>query len=398
MTGELARLAGPPVRIVRGREGVLAWKDRLVELSRRAAQTNAMAWLEHDLARPLFALKRPTLILIMGGGADGANELRAAVLLYEHRVFGVGSRLFFSDYHGAAKTVIAAEGERARAAFIASELLMQEGALMVHISYEGDQPQMDAAGRGRQAEEQRWTWAIRQRQAIGYLLVKDTVDATLAQLGKHTRRNLRYYRRRAEAELGQELVDHPELTRDEFVAFTRRCSYALTDEQAARRYEGIQNMPAKYLYLGLRAANGEWLSLIGGHTHESDIQIDWQMNRADMPSYSLCTVMRSHLIEHAVRHQTRRLFFVGGTAHSIRSAMTPVKIADLVVLHDKLPRKALSRMTRPNGFAREMLSNTALEWHRWWRIPSLYDQRGSWRKDPGREGPDELPEAHRLRG
>jgi hypothetical protein len=55
-------------------------------------------------------------------------------------------------------------------------------------------------------------------------------------------------------------------------------------------------------------------------------------------------------------------------------------------------------MARPDSFAREMLSNTALEWHRWWRIPALHDQRGSSRKDPDRAGTDELPAVNRLRG
>jgi hypothetical protein len=399
MTGELAWLEGSPVRIVRGREGVLAWKDQLVELSRRSGPANAMTQLEHDLARPAFARKRPTLILTMGRGADGADELQAAVLLYEHLILGAGCRLFFADYHGATRTVIAPEDERARAAFIASEFLMQQGALLVHISYEGEQPRMDAAGRGRRTEGRRLTWAIRQRQTIGYVPVEATVDATLANLGKHTRRNLRYYRRRAEADLGQELIDHPELTRDEFVAFNRICSYPLTDEQALRRHEALQHMPSKYLYLGLRTATGDWLSLIGGRIHEGNTHIEWQMNRADMPSYSLCTLMRSHLIEHEVKCKTRRIYFVGGTSHSIRTAMVPeVKIADLVVLHYKLPRKALCRMARPDSFAREMLSNTALEWHRWWRIPALHDQRGSSRKDPDRAGTDELPAVNRLRG
>jgi hypothetical protein len=54
-------------------------------------------------------------------------------------------------------------------------------------------------------------------------------------------------------------------------------------------------------------------------------------------------------------------------------------------------------MARPDSFAREMLSNTALEWHRWWRIPSLHDERGLGRKDPERVDPGTLG-AHRLRG
>jgi hypothetical protein len=332
MTEEAAWLQSPPVRVVRGRRNVLTWKAQLAELSHRCGQADAIALLEEDLARPAFARKRPTLILITGGG--GQDGLQAAVLLYEHRIFGVGSRLFSADYQGATRTVIAPEGERARAAFTASEFLIKHGALMVHVSYEGEQPRLDPVGRERRAEGRKLTWAIRQRQSTGYLLVQDTVDATLATLGKHTRRNLRYYRRRAEAELGHKAIDHPKITRDEFMAFNRTCSYPLTQEQAARRYQSTQHLPSGYLYLGLKAANGDWLSLIGGRVHEAATHIEWQMNRADMPSYYLSTVMRSHLIEHEVKRRTKRIYFVGGTPQSMSTALIPAGgIADLVVLH-----------------------------------------------------------------
>jgi hypothetical protein len=334
-----------------------------------------MAQLEEDLARPAFARKRPTLVLTMGRGPDGADELQAAVLLYEHRIFGVGCRLFFADYLGAARAVIAPEGERIRTAFAAGELLLQQGALLIHVSYEGDEPRLggEVGDTGLKP-----MWAMRRRQSIGYVQVEDTVDATLASLGKHTRRNLRHYRRRAEADLGQVVIDHPELSCDEFVGFSRACSYPLTEEQAVKRFAAIQHLSPKYLYLGLRAANGEWLSLIGGRREGDNTYIEWQMNRADMPNYSLCTVMRSHLIDYEVQRRSKRVYFVGGTTHSIRSALIPeVKIADLVVLHPWLPRWALKRMARPDSFVREMLSNTALEWHPWRPIPLLPGPRRS---------------------
>jgi hypothetical protein len=342
---------------------VLAWKDRLVELSHRCGQAGAMAQLEEDLARPAFAHKRPTLILTIGRRQDGADQLQAAVLLYEQRIFGVGSRLFFADYVGAARAVIAPEGERTRAAFIASELLLQRGALLIHVAYEGDQPRLGgdvAHGRSKPV------WAMRRRQSIGYVLVQDTVDATLASLGKHTRRNFRHYRRRAEADLGQVLIDHPELSSEEFVSFSRVCSYPLTEEQAVKRHAAIQHLSPRYRYLGLKAANGDWLSLIGGRHEENNTYIEWQMNRGDMPAYSLCTLMRSHLIDYEVEQRSKRVYFVGGTNHSIRSALIPeLKIADLVVLHPLLPRWALKRLARPDSFVKEMLSNSALEWHPW---------------------------------
>jgi hypothetical protein len=379
----------PPQRILRGRKAILAWKDQLVELSHRCGQAGAMAQLEDDFARPAFSRKQPTLVLTAGRGPDGAEELESAVLLYEHRILEVGCRLFSADYLGATRTVIAPDGERACAAFAASEVLLQQGALLVHVSYEGDEPRLNAAGSDAAAQGHVPIWAIRQRQSIGYLRVEDTVEATLANLGKHTRRNLRHYRRRAEADLGHVAIDHPELTREEFAAFSRTCSYPLTAEQAAKRHEATLHMPSSHMYLGLRAANGDWLSLIGGRHDGPNTHIEWQMNRADMPSYSLCTLMRSHLIDYEVARGSKRVYFVGGTPHSIRAALVPdVKIADLLVVRGGLPRWALERLARPDSFVKEMLSNTALEWHPWQRVPLL--------PGPRRSAPQPLPDSSPL--
>lgn len=359
--------AALPVQVVRGRAAVLSWKEKLVALSERCGQSGAMAHLEYYLARPAFVRKKPTLILTFRRDRD---DLEAAVLVYEYQVMGIGCRLVVSDYVGTFQTVIAPAGERAKAAFVAGKILAQRGALLAHVSYEGEQPRMDPVARERRAAGGWMTWAILQRQTIGYVRVEDTVDATLAHLGKHTRRNLRYYRRRADTTLKQELIDHPQITVNEFVNFSRVCTFPLTEAQALKRHGTIKQMPPNYLFLGIRAANGDWLSMIGGRSHEGNTHIEWQMNRADMSSHSLCTLMRSHLIEYEVNRKTRKIYFVGGTGHSIRTALIPeVKVADLMVLNGWVPRRLLLKLAPPDSFVGEMLANTALEWHRWWRIP-----------------------------
>jgi hypothetical protein len=323
-----------------------------------------MDQLEADLARPAFARKRPTLILTMRRQAGGGDELETAVLLYEQRYLGVGSRLFSADYVGAVKTVIAPEEQRPWAAFGASKVLLQRGALLVHVSYEGEGVAVDTAGIDHPAQG-RFRWALKQRHSIGYLPVEDSVDATLANLGKHTRRNLRHYRRLVEADLGCVRIDHPQLTLDEFVEFSRISSYGAPD-QAGLRFQTIQDMPSHSLFLGLKAANGDWLSLIGGRHEHDGTYVEWQLNREDLPSYSLCTAMRSHLIEHEVGRRTKRIYFIGGTTHSMRHYLVPkVKIADLVVLRYGLPGWATRRLSRSNNYVAEMLTNDTVEWHAW---------------------------------
>jgi hypothetical protein len=361
------------MEIVSGREAVLRWQPRLVELSRRCGQNGAMDNLEYYFSRPAFAGKRPTLVLAAGHGSEqGAGprqELAAAVLLYEYQVRGVACRVFSADYQGGARVVIAPPAARTRTAFQASAALLQQGAMLVHVSYEDDAAPTDMTGLNLPMEKSNPRWTASPRRIIGYLPVEDTFDATLANLGKTTRRNLRYYRRRAEADLGHRAIDHPKLTREEFLGFNRISTHPVTEQEAAWRYKMSRSMPLGGLFLGLRAANGDWLSLVGGRTHEGSTHIEWQMNRADMPAYSLGTVMRSHLIEHEVERGTKKLYFVGGTLHSMRSALVAHKVVDLLVLRHVLPqwmlRLMVSQAAKQGSHMGQLLFQDVLKWRPW---------------------------------
>jgi hypothetical protein len=195
------------------------------------------------------------------------------------------------------------------------------------------------------------------------------LEATLANLGASTRRNLRRYRVRAEADLGQQVIDHPELTLDEFLRFNRTSTHRVPKQQAAWRHKRCQSRSPGGLFLGLRAASGDWLSLVGGCIHDGSTHVEWQMNRADLPSYSLGTVMRAHLIEREVERGTKRLYFIGGTSHSMRSGFVAHDVVDLVVLRPVLPqwmvRLIVSPMAKQGSHMGRLLAENGLKWHPW---------------------------------
>jgi hypothetical protein len=329
--------------------------------------------LEYYLRRPAFLSKTPTLILSFKPKRHFTRttheELESAVLLYEHRFCGVGCRLFTADYQGGARAVIAPVASRSRVAFDANAALLRRGALLVHVSFESGQVPIETAAAGWPAKRPRARWTATERLSVTYLPVEETVDATLATLGKTTRRNLRYYRKRAEASLHPAAIDHPDLTAEEFVAFNRNCAYPASDEEAADRLAEIRRMPSDHLFLGLKAASGEWLSFIGGCSYKGRTDVQWQMNRADMPSFSLSTVMRSHLIEHEVGRGTRKIYFIGGTPHSMRNTMVSNKIVDVVVARYGVPTWMIRPLARSHpersSFVVQMLSNSALQWRAW---------------------------------
>lgn len=334
----LLRAATDRVRVVRGREKVLELGRSLDELCIRCEQPGALDHLEYHFSLPGFARKFPTMVVVETTTGAGVRPV-AAVLTYEYQIAGVGTGVYAADFKGGARAVVAPRSLRPRAVFAAAEALLKQQGLLIQLSYVGE----DSATRLAQIAQTRLHWASRVRNSAGYIPMESDLEGTLAQLGKRTRRNLRYYRRLAEAELGVSLVVAPRLTREEFIAFNRATDYAVPDDQAAARFNKIQDNPAP-LFLALRSGQGEWLSLIGGYFKGPDAIIEWQLNRSDMAPYSLCTVMRSHLLEYVTHQHCRRTYFIGGTTHSMMNSMTHERIVDVVVSRPGVPGWLVNRI------------------------------------------------------
>jgi hypothetical protein len=358
------------IHIVRGCDAILRMQGKLVELSARCGQDGAMDHLEYFLKRPKFSNKNPCLVLFCSSGSlpTTSEEIEGAALLYEYQVAGVGCRIFVADYHGGDRTVIASQPFRAQIASLACAALLAQGALAVQLTYQTDPSGPDESLLGAPKGSSRWRRASSVRVMHGFVPLEDSYDATLSQLGKHTRRNLRASRRNAEANLGYTFVADPVLSKEEFMALNRVSTYPVSDELAAWRHDAMKLIPG-CLFLGIRGSNGEWLSVIGGRRHENGSFVEWQMNRADMTSFSLGTLMRSHLIEHEVQRGTKRLCFVGGTSHSIKHSIGPEHFVDLVALRRAFPAFLLRRFARPlmleKTFLVQTLGDPKLKWQPW---------------------------------
>lgn len=326
-----------------------------------------MDYLEYFLARPQFAVKRPSLILIsLPLHGESEEKVEGAVLLYEHRVMGLGCRAFVTDFHAAHRAVIAPPGKKIQIATMACEALMEAGALVVQISFLDEARDEAVVLREAAARERHgWSWATTVREMVGSLPLESTYDETLALMGKHTRRNLRYYRRRAEAEIGCEFVREPVLTVEEYLAVNQSSAYPVSEELARWRFASLADLPGR-LWLGIKNNKGEWLSLIAGRSHHGFTEIDWQVNRSGLPEYSLSTVMRSYLLEYEIGRGTSRLYFEGGTPHPIRHALEREKVVDLVVLRRSvtglLLRSAARRFAKNSSYLTRVLADRNVKW------------------------------------
>jgi hypothetical protein len=334
----LLRSATDTVRVVRGREKVLELGRRLDELCVQCEQPGALDHLDYHFSLPGFARKRPTMVVVETTTGNGVRPV-AAVLTYEYQVAGVGTGVYAADFKGGARAVVAPRSLRPRAVFAAADALLSQRGLLIQLSYVGE----DSPSRLAQIAETPLRWASRVRNSAGYMEIEPGVEATFAHLGKRTRRNLRYYRRLAETELGATLVVSPEITPEQFLEFNRATNYAVPDEQAAARFRSLKQNPAP-LFLGLRSQQGEWLSLIGGYFKGPDAMVEWQLNRSDMAPYSLCTTMRAHLLEYVVGQNCRRTYFIGGTTHSMMNSMTHERIVDVVVSRPGVPAWLVNRI------------------------------------------------------
>ncbi len=322
-----------------------------------------------------------------GESNDGNAKLEAAVLLFEYKsVFGLGLRVFSSSDGSGRRNVLAPAETRAQVAGMACRVLLERGAQAIHLAFDegyGDEREACRCEEGIASRELRGghaqrelaealagtggkrkiRWAVFEHEMPLYLRLEKTYAATLARIGARTRSNLRYYRRRSELALGCHFVAEARVSLEELVAFNRVCAYSVLEEEVQRRF---QTLGRGFFLCGIRDGKGDWLALLGGRKQNGFVEIDWQMNRADLPQLSLSTVMRAYLMEYEVGLGSRRLYFEGSTTHPIVQSFTKGRVTELTVKRDTLYVRSLERFARvlfpPKNYLAQMLRKSDLVW------------------------------------
>jgi hypothetical protein len=348
-----------------------------MELSARCNQHGAMDDIAYFLSKPGAWPRIPNLLLVSRTAEldlrnPKLDDLMGAVLIFEQDIFGFGVGAFATNDRSGRSTLIAAGPERSLVVGLAVRTLLDRGAHLILMSFRaadgpehsatGRPPLLDAAEQGKVVGR----WALRERTIPGYLPLLTTFDATLARIGQRTRSNLRYYRRRAEADLGCVFLPRIEVAREEALRFNRQCMYAVPAAVAGWRYDSLKELKEP-VFMGIKDREGHWLSMLGGRRygdHRSEIL--WQMNRRGHAARSLGTVMRSYYIEHEIAHGSRRMYIEGGTPHPIKFSFVPEELTDLVVMRRTLTATAIRMAARhwisPDNELSHMLSAQDLEW------------------------------------
>jgi hypothetical protein len=151
------------------------------------------------------------------------------------------------------------------------------------------------------------------------LYLTSNYEDLLSQMGPHTRRNFRYYRRQFE-QCGNEYVEPMALTEFRAAALDLIGKSAITAEKATveNRLRMCQ-VASRPLLVGLRAGGGGWLAILGGWFERDQATVLFQMNcDREHSKESLSLVLRGYLIESLIRRRVRSIVFLGGVSDPLK--------------------------------------------------------------------------------
>jgi len=366
------------VCVVKGHAEVGPLAKLLREFGELCGQPGAMQDLGFFLSKPGAMARMPHLLLVgRGTEMDTSNpkldDLLGVLLIFEYCAMGRGTGGFATNDRSGRSTLLAMPGCEQKVAALAVQELMKRGAQLVLVSYRAgsqvggsalrglDQPPLQLKPRKRSMAR----WVTRERTIPGYLPLETTFDATLAKIGQRTRSNLRYYRRRAEKQLGCEFWPEVKIERAELLEFNEQCMYAVPAAVAGWRFDSLRELSVPLL-MGMKDGEGRWLSLLGGRRYGGRSEILWQMNRDGHAADSLSTVMRSYFIEHEIGAGSTRMYIEGGTPQPIRFSFVEERLMDLAVVRRSALGQMMARLAKyyisPDNELANMLEAQDLVW------------------------------------
>ncbi len=327
------------ISVVRGRSKLLAQEQRLAALAARCRLPFVLDRVALELQFHIhnFGPKRPVVLFL--SDKDGVD--RAAVLLHEYTLYKVRTGLYVPFDPDGECTLIAAAEDRAWVVSKVVAFLFRRGAKVLLLNASGGDSFLGSLCASPHALQGR-TYGVQTREIHRSLELSPVYDETLRKMGAHTRRNLRYYRRKLEQNFQAQFVPSVDLTEAEFLKASEACSHPVPEEISRWRWRHYGKVPGTFL-TGLRAGNGRWLSMIGGRRQGANTRLDWQRNIVEQGSGSVVAAMRGWFIEHEISLGMRSLRFDKGTTHSLCSALTPEPLHDILFVHPLLSPARVNR-------------------------------------------------------
>jgi hypothetical protein len=158
-------------------------------------------------------------------------------------------------------------------------------------------------------------------------------DQFLAHLGPHTRRNLRYYRRKVQSAgiSYSGMLDASEF-REAMRSLNRLADYPMEAERKARDKRYLAAFGSSVI-AGLRNSDGEFVSMVTGFTAGTHLHILTQLNGEEnsLRKLSLSLVLRGYLIEDFIQRGFTGVHFLEGSSPMLGRFCAPVDLRHISI-------------------------------------------------------------------
>jgi hypothetical protein len=309
------------IHVLRGERRIREYEAEIQELRQRVGLLeNPLLSLDFFLGRvKLFPGNQPVVLLVRS-----PERLEAAIYLYEMKWLGMPTGYFRSfDHLTGESCVVAPEHSRLTLLQVAFYRLFERRDVRVAwatVSLNAAEPVSDSQQRRNLTRFEVSSHCREHR-----LLLADSFNATLGRFGQHTRRNLRYYRRRAEKDLNA--VFHAELSSAQgSQALEQLSQFAFQPFPISltewRRMDGLLRTQPGFFAIGLRSGE-RWLSYLAGVRSGDQTYVLMQINHNGFGRYSLSTVLRSYFFEHEISREQTQIKFVNGTCALFQRVCQP---------------------------------------------------------------------------
>jgi hypothetical protein len=255
-------------------------------------------------------------------------------VFYASELYVIGVRtgfIFGGDQMG--RGLVLAAADREQAVFTAAcAFLLDNGRHAMRLNWTPQLPLADEDIRlpRRSARLQR---KLDVHPEGDWLILESTYEKFLARMGPHTRRNLRYYRRKVEA-IGFTYSGAlaPSEISGALEALNQVADYPISQERMSRdrRFFAAFGTP---VIAGLRDSHGNFISLVTGFTSGKHLHILTQLNGEgeDLRKLSLSLVLRGYLIEEFIQRGFTAVHFIHGSSPMLGRFCEPVDLQVIAI-------------------------------------------------------------------
>jgi hypothetical protein len=319
-------LDGPrATEVLIGKRAIHSHLAEILELRRRCGQEDDLTTQpEYFFAAHTLPNRRCAAVLIRRD-----QELNACVFFYEHTRYGIGLGLFRGGDYAGESLVVAPEALHVHYVHLATQALLKQW--RIH----GVSITMKAAVdrcieiMGPASYFKRFVGSEVQHK----LPLASTYEGMLASMGPRTRRSLAGKRQQLEKSMNVEFV--AALEPDECLKVMLELHGKSTPQRVSEFYQARYRLlrgKSEFFSMGLRLADGPWLSMLTGWRRNQVTYVDLQMNDMHYKKESLSAVMRAFMLEHEIGLKQEMINFVAGSSLLLRRYCEPLEpLTDLFI-------------------------------------------------------------------